>query len=501
MALRIAVCGFQHETNTFVSTPTTLEDFERGSTWPPLCRGAEMLERLAHASPPASGAIEAAQSAGAEIVPVLWAMAYPSGRVTDHAFETIAHEIVEGLARAHGERPLDGVYVDLHGAMVTDSFEDGEGELLARLRAALPRPLPIAASLDFHANLSDAMVEASDLLDIYRTYPHVDMAVTGARAMRRLMAMASGERLVPAKALRRPPFLVSITWQCTLAEPAKGLFAAHEAADGGEALPWISGAMGFPLADIADNGPGVLAYAATQADADARADALLARWLEAEAALDGRVLDAAEVVAEAMRLAAGEGAGPVVIADTQDNPGGGGPGDTTGLLRALVDAGADGALVVHLPDPETVDAAHEAGIGGTFRARIGGKADPAFGEPFAAEALVLALGDGRFTGVGPMYRGNRADLGPCARLRVRGVEVIVTTRKAQASEPALLHHLGVDPAQTSILALKSSVHFRAAYQHMARAVLVAKAPGPVTADLRELRFEHLRPGVRIAGSN
>jgi microcystin degradation protein MlrC len=498
--LRVAVAGFQHETNTFVATPTRLRDFEIGGGWPPLVRGAEMVERLAATAPPIGGALTAARAADVELVPVLWCMAQPSGRVTDDAFETIAGEIVDGSARAHDARPLDGVYLDLHGAMVTSTFEDGEGELLRRLREVLPASVPVVASLDFHANVTAAMVAHTQVLELYRTYPHVDMRDTGARALRRLVALAAGKVPTPGKALRRPPFLVALTWQCTLAEPAASLVGAHVAADGGARPPWVSAAMGFPLADIADAGPALLTYGPTQKQADRLADDLLARWLEAEPALDGAVLDAATVVEEAERLAAGPGEGPVVVADTQDNPGGGGPGDTTGLLRALIDARAEGALVVHIADAEVARAAHAAGVGARLPVRLGGKVLPEYGEPVAGEALVLALGDGRFVGTGPMSRGNPVDLGPVARLGLDGVEVVVATRKAQASEPELLRHLGVEPAAVPILALKSSVHFRAAYQEMARAVLVAAAPGPVTADLRGLRFERLRPGVRIAGA-
>jgi len=500
MPPRLAVAGFQHETNSFVATPTTLADFERGGGWPPLVRGAALVERLAPTAPPIAGALEAARAADVALVPLVWGMAQPSGRVTDDAFETIASEIVQGLARAHAERPLDGVYLDLHGAMVSERFEDGEGELLRRLREVLPASVPVVASLDFHANVTAAMVEHADLLELYRTYPHVDMRDTGARALRRLMALAAGAVPTPAKALRRPPFLVALTWQCTLAEPAAALIAAHVAADGGDRPPWVSAAMGFPLADIADAGPALVTYAPSQSEADRLADDLLARWLEAEPRLDGAVPAVADVVAEAVGLAAGPGTGPVVVADTQDNPGGGGSGDTTGLLRALIEAGAAGALVVHIADAETVRAAHAAGVGARVAVRLGGKVMPDYGGPVAGEARVLALGDGRFTGTGPMSRGNPVDLGPVARLELMGVEVVVAARKAQASEPELLRHLGVEPAEVAILGVKSSVHFRAAYQALARAVLVAAAPGPVTADLRALRFARLRPGVRIAGA-
>ncbi|WP_333671438.1 MlrC C-terminal domain-containing protein, partial [Elioraea tepidiphila] len=182
-------------------------------------------------------------------------------------------------------------------------------------------------------------------------------------------------------------------------------------------------------------------------------------------------------------------------ADTQDNPGGGGHGDTTGLLRALVEGGAGGAVIGVINDASTAAAAHAAGEGATLDAALGGRSD---GVPFSGRFTVQRLGDGRFTCTGPMTRGNRADLGPCALLETGGVHVLVASRKMQAYDQAMFRHLGVEPATLPIVALKSSVHFRADFQPIAKEVLVVVAPGPVVADPSALPFRNLRPGLALS---
>ena len=184
-------------------------------------------------------------------------------------------------------------------------------------------------------------------------------------------------------------------------------------------------------------------------------------------------MPSAEAVAEAKRLAAGAGK-PIVLADTQDNPGGGGHGDTTELLAELVRQGANGALVCLINDAESAAACHAAGEGATVSLSLGGKSD---GMPFACSARVLKLTDGRFTLTGPMGAGNPANLGPSALIDIDGVRVIVASRKMQALDQAIIRHVGVEPADCPILALKSSVHFRADFTPIAERIIVAIAPG------------------------
>jgi microcystin degradation protein MlrC len=252
--------------------------------------------------------------------------------------------------------------------------------------------------------------------------------------------------------------------------------------------------FGFPYADFIDCGCALAAFADTQPQADAAADALRDAVAGREADFVQDTLPSAAAVAEAKRLAAGAHR-PVVLADTQDNPGGGGHGDTTGILAELVRQKAEGALLALINDAESAAACHAAGEGATVALALGGKSD---GAPLQVNAKVLKLTDGKFVGTGPMAKGNPADLGPSALIEVApGVQVIVVTRKMQALDQSLIRHVGIEPADCRIIVLKSSVHFRADFQPIAEQVLVAAAPGPVVADPATLPFKHLRPNLRL----
>ena len=267
--------------------------------------------------------------------------------------------------------------------------------------------------------------------------------------------------------------------------------ARLEAAEGVHEVAYC---FGFPYADFPGCGVAVTAYAETQAAADAAAEGLCAYLNAHEPDFNGNVLEAADGVAQAIALARTAGA-PVVLADTQDNPGGGGHGDTTGLLAELIRQDAQGAVLCLINDAESAAACHAAGEGATLPLSLGGRSD---GVPLAVTAVVEKLTDGRFTCTGPMGKGNPANLGPAALIRVSsGVRVVVVTRKMQALDQAILTHIGVQPAAQKILALKSSVHFRADFQPISSAVLVVAAPGPVVADPATLPFTNLRPGLRL----
>jgi microcystin degradation protein MlrC len=261
---RIAVGGFQHETNTFSHTRADLEDFLAADAWPALAKGAEMTRAVAGMNLPISGFSEEALSLGYEIVPLLWCSATPSGPVTEDAFESIWAMIAEEL----GEESLDGVYLDLHGAMVAELFDDGEGEILRRVRNIVGDKAPIVASLDLHANVSPAMVEESSVLLAYRTYPHVDMAETGRRAARVMDVLLSSPHEPHHKSFSELPFLIPIPWQCTLIEPMSSLVTYAEKLEKKKGILSLSLTTGFPLADIPDCGPAVMAYGTDDASVD-----------------------------------------------------------------------------------------------------------------------------------------------------------------------------------------------------------------------------------------
>jgi len=487
--MRIGIAGFQHESHSFALFPADLAAFERPGGFPPLSRGPGLRAALAGTRVPAAGAIEAAEALGHEVVPLVWGLAMPSAPVTREAFETIVGWIVEDAAAA---MPLDGLCLDLHGAMMAEHVADGEGELLRRLRERLGPDVPISVSLDLHANVTPAMVDLADSLTAYRTYPHIDMKETGARALELLLARIAHGRPW-ARALAPVDFLIPLPAQCTMLPPMQPIYAVLPELQAAFGAADLSLSLGFPYCDFEGCGPAVTAYAATQSAADDAARRLHRLVVDQRHNFSVRLWQPEEAVAYA-RAKARLGGPPVILADTQDNPGGGGHGDSTGLLAALIAGGARGAVVGVLNDAASAAAAHAAGEGATIELALGGLSD---GVPFRGRFTVLRLGDGRFTCTGPMTRGNTADLGPTALLETAGVHVVVASRKMQAYDQAMFRHVGVEPASVPILALKSSVHFRADFQPIAQEILVVTAPGPVVADPATLPFKKLRPGLAL----
>jgi microcystin degradation protein MlrC len=491
--MRIAVAGFQHETNTFAPVAADYDAFRLAKAFPALARGDAVLDALRGKRLPTSGAIDALEAAGAEPVPILWCIATPCAHVTEDAYERIAGEVLGRIAEAGR---LDGVLLELHGAMVARHVDDGEGELLARVRRLVGPAVPIAAALDLHANVTPEMVARADYLDLYRYYPHIDMAATGARAAKMLVEMVRSHAR-PAKAFRQLDFLIPVTAGCTDFDPARSIYhRIMPEMDREPGLRGLSFAAGFPHADIADAGPSVIAYADTQTAADAAAERLGAEVARREAQFLPEFYPAAQAVARALAVAA-TASKPVVIADTQDNPGGGGPGDTTGLLRAMLAAKAKGAVIGALIDPAAADAAHAAGEGGVADIALGGKR-LAGDSPVAARCRVLRARSDGWIAVGPMKGGMPVDLGRTALVATaEGVMVALASRASQTLDSGIFRHLGLVPERLPIIAVKSSVHFRADFAPMAAEIIVAKAPGPVAIDHTELAYAKLRPGVRV----
>jgi len=488
--MRIAVGGFQHETNTFAPSKATYEDFARGGGWPPLVEGGDLFDAVAGINLPVTGALEQLRTRRCDIVPTAWAAASPSAHVTRDAYERIAGKIVDRL-RAAGR--VDGVYFDLHGAMVTEHLHDGEGELLARVRAVVGEEVPVVASLDLHANVTQRMVQHADVLIAYRTYPHVDMADTGGRTAAFLLQRLQGAPR-PHVALRRLPFLIPLQAQCTMLEPAQSLYRELARIEGDGVT--LSFTPGFPAADFPECGPCVLAYAGQAALAAARADALAATVAGCEGEFDTPVYSPEEGVRRAMQIAA-RASRPVVIADTQDNPGAGGNSDTTGMLRALVGANAQRAAIGLIADAEAASAAHAAGQGAHVEIALGGRSGIAGDAPFRGRFLVERLSDGRFTCKGPFYRGARMSIGPSACLRIGEVRVVVASDKPQLADQEMYRFVGIEPTAQAILVNKSSVHFRADFAPIAEEILVCKSPGPMLADTSEFGWRNLAPGMRL----
>lgn len=492
--MKILVAGYQHETNTFAPTLADWAAFNRGDTFPAYVHGQAMLDQLRGVNIPIGGFIDAAATRGWQLVPSCWAGAIPSSFVTEDAFERITGSILADVRRGG----FDAVYLDLHGAAVAEHAADSEGELIARIRALVGPGLPIVASLDLHANVTQRMLREADALVAYRSYPHVDMAATGELAAELLARRVHAGRREPLRA-QRLPFLIPLNAQSTWMEPAKSLYDALLAIDQRHGTV-SSFCMGFPAADFDECAPMVWSHGAAAEAAAAELFALVsqpAQW-------QPDYLDAADAVAQALVLAE-HAERPVVLADTQDNPGAGGDSNTTGLLHALLQQGAGqrhpGRVALGLMfDEAAAERAHAAGIGATLELALG-TAVPTFtgrpsDPPVQGRYTVRALSDGRVTLKGAMMTGVALTLGPSALLEIEGVLVAVVSGKMQLMDRELLAMLGVRAEAMKIIVVKSSNHFRADFTPIASRILVAKAAGPMAADPGDLPWKHLNPGVR-----
>ena len=486
---KIAIAGFQHETNTFAPSMARYEHFVNGGGFPAMTRGDAILN-FRDINIPAGGFIHTAEGLVHELLPIIWTAATPSAHVERATFERICDEIIAGLQAAQA----DAVYLDLHGAMVAEHFDDGEGEILRRVRAAVGPNVPVVASLDLHANVTQAMFEHADVLCAFRTYPHVDMARTGSRCAQILDEILRGAHYI--KALKRLPFLISINGQCTFLDPAQSAYALLDTLEQ-ETGAHLSFTPGFPAADFAECGGVVWGYARDEAALQDAIVPLLDFVLDHEADWAVDFLSPDEAVAKAMALAA-EHQQTVVIADTQDNPGAGGDSNTTGMLKALHAAQAQNAAIGLITDPQVVQLALQAGVGNRFTAALGGQSGVAGDTALTAEFVVEAVCDGKCRYDGPMMHGVEADVGNTVRLGLGGIQIVVSSGKAQMLDRNLFKMAGVIPEEKAVVVVKSSVHFRADFQPIAAAVLVAKAPGPMTADPADLPWQKLNPHIKTS---
>jgi microcystin degradation protein MlrC len=494
---RILIAGYQHETNTFAPSLADWAAFNTGENFPAFVRGQAMVQQLTGLNLPVAGFIDVANREAWTLVPSAWAGATPSSYVTRDAFERISQAVLDDV-RAALAQGLDGVYLDLHGAAVAEHADDSEGELIARIRALVGPSVPIVASLDLHANVTQRMLQVADALVAYRTYPHIDMADTGARAAHLLRErLRSGQR--HAQHARRLPFLIALNAQSTWMAPAQAIYEELQAIEASTGCV-LSFCMGFPASDFAECGPVVWGHGGA---AQAAVEQLYER-VSQPAQWQPAFLSAREAVEQAVAIAE-EQSKPVVIADTQDNPGAGGDSNTTGMLHALLQQGV-GRTWPHrvalglLVDSEAARKAHEAGMGAVLELALG-RAVPTFtGElsdaPVQGRFTVKALGDDWCHIKGPMMTGMQVRIGPCACLEIDGILIAVASGKMQMLDRELFRVVGIHPEQMKLVVVKSSNHFRADFTPIASRVLVAKASGPMAADPGDLPWKKLDPRMR-----
>jgi microcystin degradation protein MlrC len=487
--LRLVLAMMKHETNTFSPIAATWDRFESWSAH----FGEDARRAYRGTAMPLGAYLALAEAAGADAAVALAAEAMPSGPVTADAYDRMTDAICEEVARG-----CDAALLDLHGAMVADTTDDGEGTLLARLREIAPR-LPIAVTCDLHCNLTAAMVENCTALIGYKTYPHTDMHEVARQVGDIVMRSVRGE-VAPVMAWGNRPLLAQTLRQGTDDEPMRGLVAmARQAEADGALAATIFG--GFPLADVAD--AGISAITVTDGDRQA-ANAVTSRLLDAawnrradfvyRGAPLADAIDRGRRAAETLRS---DGIRqPVILLDHADNCGSGGTQDDMTVIAAVRDAGLDDVAVAAVWDPEAARILHAAGRGAVVTLTLGGRTEMpsigAHGEPLAVTGTVSALTDGRWTVAGPMYTGVAVDMGPTAVLAVDGIEIMVVSKHHEPWDVGVFTSVGIDPASKTFLLLKSRIHYRAGFAALAGATIPCDGRGVTTSDNAVLEFEHVR---------
>ena len=517
---RVILAMMKHETNTFSPVPTDLARFSKGAERP--LEGEPLLAAYRGTGSCIAGFIDVAEAARAEIVPSVAANAPPSGPVETSAYEYIRDAIIESVAGG-----CDAILLDLHGAMVTERHEDGEGELLTRIREIAPE-VPIGVTLDMHANLYPAMVEHADIIAGYQTYPHIDYRETGVRAARAVFAMLRGE-VRPVAVWGNRPMLPHVMRQGSDDFPNRELQARARTMEAEGAIA-ASLFTGFPHADITNAGLGcVVVTDGDRAAAERMRDELLDfAWAHREAfvyriepladsidrartAVDGLAAAREEGREDptadahgpdhpghgpATRHPAARGNGPVILLDHYDNAASGGTMDSMTVLNAILDAELEDVAVFAVHDPGAVRELIEAGIGAEATVMLGGKIDmPAIGrvgEPLEVRGRVKLISDGHFRNLGPAGTGIGMNLGPTVVLDTGRVEIVIISRHHEPNDLNCFLSLGIDPRMRRFLMLKSRIHYRAGFSDIARDVIECAGTGVCTSDYGMLDFRNVR---------
>lgn len=481
--MRLAAGGISHETSTFAPTPTTLRDFETGLG---LFRGPAIIERFRGTNNCTGGFIDGAAKHGFELVPLLWTFAYPGGLIPRADYETLKGEFLDRLRKAG---PVDGVLLDLHGAMVVEGIDDGDGDLIAAVRQVVGPKCPVVVTFDLHGNHTQARVDAATAVIGFDTYPHVDMAERGREAADLIVRVIRGE-VRPVSAFRTLPLFWSAACQVTAHPPIDEAFRLVHEAEKRPGILSITLATGFPWADVPNVGASVIVSADGDAALARKTADEIGDWVwQRRERWHRRPLSVAEALAEGERA----GRYPIILADMADNTGGGAPGDSTDVLRTFIERDLPDALLLYLVDPDVARQAHTAGVGQRLHVELGGKSHPVQGPPVPLDVEVVALSDGRFTYDGPMYAGLTGDLGPSAWLRHRGVNVVVVSGRMQPLDQAFARSLGIDCAAMRYISVKSAAHFRSGFEQIAGSIHNIGARAIHSHDFRTLPYKKRRP--------
>ncbi len=473
--MRVFSGSLATETNPFGPMPTGLASFKDRGYFP----AGQHPDQLTLFSGPLWAARIRGKEAGWTLIEGMTAGAQPSGTTTRHAYETLRDELLADLRAA---LPVDMVLLGLHGAMVADGYDDCEGDLIGRVRAIVGPGVVIGGELDPHNHLTPAMVDNADVLIAFKEYPHTDVLERGIEVVD-ICAATAAKKIRPVHAVVDCGMIVTMH---TSRQPARGFVDRIQSLEGKDGVLSISVSHGFAWGDVPEMGTKVIVY--TDGD-QAKADALARQLADELIGLREALAVNYPSIDDSLDQALAFDGGPVVLADGADNPGGGAAGDSTFILRRMLERGIGNAAVGPMWDPVAVRIAFDAGVGARLMLRVGGKISPLSGDPLDLDCTVKALvRDMVMTGLA----NTPTALGDCALIETQGIEIVLITLRNQAMGTDVFTGLGCDLAAKKIIVVKSSQHFYASFSKVAKHVIYAAAPGAVTLDLKTLPYRKAR---------
>ena len=490
MKKKIGIAFFYHESHSFTPKLTKLEDFKNEA----YLKSAEIIPHYQGTKTEVGGFIDAlSEHSDVEIVPILCAAAIPSGVVSSEAYHQIEKDMLEQL-----NMKLDGLLLALHGAMVVEGIEDPEELLLSKISAQIGPDTPIAVTLDLHANMSAGILDYTQLLFGFKTYPHIDMYERGIDAANAMVDVLMNGRSYYANIIQLPMLLPSLNMTTTSQGPMTEMIELASSFED-ETILNVSVFGGFPYSDTQTNTASITVVGSDIKKVHKVLETLAdAYW----AKRDQFIVDL-PTVEEAFDLYdARKWHGPVVFADISDNPLSCGSGDTTQLINKLIEENRPDSLFGGIYDPESLEQCRQAGEGALIELEIGGKVSPEFGKPVKVKAEVVKMTDGIFRNSGPMNHHLRVDLLGAAHIKVGHVDGVLIGRAMSANDPEMFRHLGIEPREKKLLCMKVKNHFRAAFEPLVEKIIYVDAPGVATNNLENLRYQtrntHVWPFKKLA---
>ena len=475
---RIAVGGIFTECNQFGGAPIDVSWFERYD----LCRGEEMLQLDEGV---VGGMLQVLRARGVELAPLLYAGTCPGGALTEDCYRRLKTELLERLREA---LPVDGLLLPLHGAAVVEESGDLEEDLLAAVRGVVGEELPVVATLDLHAHISEGMVRDADGLVAWETYPHRDAFATGQRGAQLLVDALEGH-CRPTMAVAKVPVITSAIHASTEGEdPFARVMRFAKELEKEEGVLSTSALLVHPYLDLPGMGSGgVVVTDGDMEKAERLALEIASRYWDIRHELEPEVCTPKEAIARG--LEAEEGL--VLLVETADCCGGGAAGDSVASLAALLEVGVEQPALVPVVDPEVAAICHRAGVGATVEVDLGHKVDPRWGDPIRVKGRVGGIGDGRFDYSGGIFAGTGGDMGPTAVLEIGSVQVLVTPHATYDWMDEQYRAMGLDPSAARFVVAKNPMNYRMAYGEIAREIFILDTPGPTPATVRHFDFQKL----------